>query len=105
MQSRYAASMYMSLFHSVSSSSPTCLRSLSRYHETDRKISKASQDQRELIAHTTTRQGLTVTAFKDSHRYSTGILRLRRRPGHVERALFIGSRTLLFNHAQELLPF
>jgi hypothetical protein len=27
----------------------------------------------ELIAHTTTREGLTVTAIKDSHRYPTGI--------------------------------
>ena len=38
----------------------------------------------ELISHTTTKQGLTVTAVKDSNRYPTGIPRLRRRPGFTQ---------------------
>ena len=38
----------------------------------------------ELIAHTTTKQGLTVTAVKDSTSDPTGIPRLGRRLGHFE---------------------
>jgi hypothetical protein len=44
----------------------------------------------ELISHTTTKQGLTVTAVKDTNCCPTGIMRLRRRPGltqHQERAV------------------
>jgi hypothetical protein len=59
----------------------------------------------ELISHTTTKQGLTVTALKDSHSYPTGITVSDEALAtlHITRAPFHGEWTYTIQ-PQELIP-